>query len=283
MEAYPTSERSLLLFVAYLFTENLAPSTIKTYLAAVRYEQIGRGLGDPCMAQMPQLEYAIKGAKRLSKCKKRNRLPITPRILAQLKNYWSSKKEHGNRDCMMLWGACCLCFFGFLRSGEVVAPTESSYDPDTTLCYNDVRIDNRSKPSFMQVVIKASKTDPFRQGVSVYIGTTNSQLCPVAAVIGFMVERGNSSGPLFTWSNGHYLTRDRFVLEVRKALSAVGIKAEDYAGHSFRIGAATTAAEKGVQDSLIKTLGRWQSSAYTLYIKTPQQVLCNVARTLVQD
>ena len=74
------------------------------------------------MAQMPQLEYAIKGAKRLSKkLKKRNRLPITPRILALLKNYWSSKKEHGNRDCMMLWGACCLCFFGFLRSGEVVA------------------------------------------------------------------------------------------------------------------------------------------------------------------
>ena len=63
----------------------------------------------------------------------------------------------------------------------------------------------------------------------------------------------------------------------------VGIKAEDYSGHSFRIRAATTVAEKGVQDSLIQTLGRWQSSAYILYIKTPQQVLCNVARTLVQD
>ena len=72
-----------------------------------------------------------------------------------------------------------------------------------------------------------------------------------------MVERGSVSSPLFTWSNGHYLTCDRFVLEVRKALLAVGIKAEDYAGHSFRIGAATTAAEKGIQDSLIKTLGRW--------------------------
>ena len=153
---------------------------------------------------------------------------------------------------MMLWGACCLCFFSFLRSGEVVSPTESNYDPDTTLCYNDIRIDDRSKPSFMQVVIKASKTDPFRQGVSLYIETTNSQLCPVAAVIGFMarfmVERGSASGPLFTWSNGRYLTRDRFVLEVRKALSAVGIKAEpeDYVGHSFRIGAATTAAERGI-------------------------------------
>ena len=70
MEAYPTSERSLLLFVSFLFTENLAPSTIKTYLAVVRYEQIGRGLGDPSMAQMPQSEYAVKGDKQLSKLKK---------------------------------------------------------------------------------------------------------------------------------------------------------------------------------------------------------------------
>ena len=136
-------------------------------------------------------------------------------------------------------------------------PMESNYDPDMTLCYNDIRIDSCRKPSFMQVVIKSYKTDLFRQGVSVYIRTTNSQLCPVVAIIGFMEERGRAGGPLFTWSNGHYLTRDWFMLEVRKAFSAVETKAEDYAGHSFRIGAATTAAEKGIHDSLIKTLGRW--------------------------
>ena len=33
-----------------------------------------------------------------------------------------------------------------------------------------------------------------------------------------------------------------------------------YARHNFRIGAATTAAEKRVEDSLIQTLGRSQSS-----------------------
>lgn len=94
--AYPTSERSLLLFVAFLLTENSVPSQIKTYLAAVGYEQNGRGLGNSSMAQMPKLEHAIKRAKQLSKLKNRNCLPITPRLLVLLKKYWSSKKEHGS-------------------------------------------------------------------------------------------------------------------------------------------------------------------------------------------
>ena len=48
----------------------------------------------------------------------------------------------------------------------------------------------------------------------------------------------------------------------------VGLEAEQYAGHSFRIGAATTA---DVNDALIKTLGRWKSDAYTLYVRVPRK------------
>ena len=36
----------------------------------------------------------------------------------------------------------------------------------------------------------------------------------------------------------------------------------------------------GIQDSLIKTLGRWQSSAYTVYVRTPGEVLQGVANRL---
>ena len=68
------------------------------------------------------------------------------------------------------------------------------------------------------------------------------------------------------------LTRGRFVDKVREALDAAGINSKHYAGHSFRAGAATTAAQRGVPEATIKALGRWESAAYLTYISCPEIV-----------
>ena len=115
----------------------------------------------------------------------------------------------------------------------------------------------------MQVQIKSSKTDPFRRGVFIYLGQGDSSLCPVAAVASYIMLRGSAPRPFFQFADGRNLTRDRFVSNVRSALQRAGIDHSRYSGHSFQIGAATTAALCGLPDSLIKTLGRWESTAYT--------------------
>lgn len=227
---------------------------------------------------MPRLEYVLKGAKKATPLSNRRRLPITPTILHALKAVW--QKDPNKRNVKMLWAASCLCFFGFLRSGEIVCPSETSFGPLSHLAFADIADDNRSAPSAIQVQIKASKTDPFHQGVTLHIGVAGGAICPVAAVLSYMVARGSTPGPLFTWEDGRHLTRDRFVAGVRAALTSAGYPAKDYAGHSFRIGAATTASQHGIQDSLIQTLGRWRSSAYTSYIRTAPETLRGVAKTL---
>ena len=40
-------------------------------------------------------------------------------------------------------------------------------------------------------------------------------------------------------------------------------------GHSFRIGAASRAAEHRLTDTQIRLLGRWKSNAFTKYIRVP--------------
>ena len=195
-----------------------------------------------------------------------------------LKSVW--EREGLTADTTMLWAAACLCFFGFLRSGEAVSPTESTFDPLVHLTVADVGIDSRVAPKRMEVRIKASKTDPFRKGVTLYLGRTYTDLCPVAAMLGYLGSRGCCPGPLFIFGDGKFLTRSSFTAAVRRALEAGGLPASSYAGHSFRIGAATTAAMAGLPESLIKTLGRWESSAYTVYIRTPPERLMTASRVL---
>ena len=145
----------------------------------------------------------------------------------------------------------------------------------------DVQVDNLANPQTIQVKIKASKTDPFRQGMLVYVGRTNKPLCPVSALLGYMVMRGKGPGPLFIFQDGKPLSRPRCVTEIKRALSAAGIDPKPYSGHSFRIGAAMTAAKQGVEDSTIKMLGRWKSSAYQRYIKTPREQLASISKKVV--
>ena len=105
------------------------------------------------------------------------------------------------------------------------------------------------------------------------MGKTGTDLCLVKAMLQYLVVRGTQRGSLFCFQDGRLLTRQRFVEEMRKALQQAGIDQSKYCGHSFRIGAATTAAARGKEDSVIKTLGRWRSLAYLDNVRIPREEL----------
>ncbi len=95
-----------------------------------------------------------------------------------------------------------------------------------------------------------------------------------------MAVRGSFQGPFFCLPDRRPLTRDILVVHLRGALQAAGLDPGKFAGHSFRIGAATTAAARGLEDSLIRTLGRWHSSAYLRYLQIPRDQLANISPVL---
>ena len=277
----PVQEIHLCRFASFLASDNVSHSTIKCYLSALRHMQIARNLPDPLISSMPKLEKVVRGIKSqqsLKKGSKDGRLPITPDLLSKIRHYL--EQHFANPDGIMLWAAMCTCFFGFMRSGEMTLPAESAFDPNTHLSFKDVSIDCIENPKIVKLNLKASKTDPFRKGVEVVLGKTDNELCPVTALLAYLALRGSGPGFLFLFADGRPLTKQRFIQRVRQALSAVGVDSSRYAGHSFRIGAATTASARGLNDSTIQMLGRWQSSAYQLYIRTPRDTLASFSAVL---
>ena len=278
----PITQTLLCSYVAYLGHSGLKHTTIKVYLSAVRQLQISQGLKDPFAGEaMPQLDQVMRGIKRVEAEKgvtKRERLPISPNILTQLKQAWSPSGHTHNTK--MNWAASTLCFFAFLRAGEMTIPDGQQFDESAHLSVKDIAVDDVENPSMMQVRVKQSKTDPFRRGVNLYVGRTGADLCPVSAMLDYLNVRGMSAGPLFKFEDGRPLTRQRFVDEVRKGLKLAGINQDKYSGHSFRSGAATTAAARGVEDSIIKTLGRWESLAYLRYVKISRSELAGISSVL---
>ena len=137
--------------------------------------------------------------------------------------------------------------------------------------------------------LKASKTDPFRHRTTITLASIASSTCPVTALRKYLASDPNHplDTPLFRFQDGRFLTRRGLVESIRVLLSMSGIPVHQYTSHSFRIGAATSAAAAGIPEWLIQTLGRWTSQCYQVYIRTPGSIIHDsfqrMASTSVQD
>ena len=153
----PTSESTLLLFVSYLASRNLSYPTIKdlVYLAGVRSLYVVTGYDVTFHSHLtPCHHQVLKGIRKekASTLPSRIHRPITRDIMLEIKGALL-KSPHSYHNIMM-WAACCLAFFGFLRSSEFTIPTQSSYDPEVHLSVKDVAVDNRTKLRMLKVKIK---------------------------------------------------------------------------------------------------------------------------------
>ena len=191
-----------------------------------------------------------------------------------------SPSEYQN---IMLWAACCTAIFGFLRVGEMTIPSLDAFNSAVHLSLGDIALDSRTTPTIIWVTIKQSKTDPFRKGVRLCLGRTESVVCPIKALLPYLAIWGSAPGALFISERGAPLTRAQFKTLLSATLQKAGLDDSNYNTHSFRIGAATSAKAVGISDVHIQLLGRWRSSAYLGYIKTPTHTLTQLSRQLVSS
>jgi len=192
----PATKSALLLFISHLASKNISHAIIKVYLAAIRHLHVIASMHKSFEEQLtPWLQLALRGIKRTQAiaipC--RSHLPITLHIMCAIKDYLS-RQPHSPTN-IMLWAACCLTFFEFLRVSEFTVSHHSTYDRETHLSLTDISLDNRDNPRVIAMSIKLSKTDPFRKGVTLYLGATNHPIYPVTGILLYLALRSGQPGP----------------------------------------------------------------------------------------
>ena len=78
------------------------------------------------------------------------------------------------------------------EQGEFTIPFDTFFGPRSHLTPADIAVDSRCEPICLQIRLKQSKTDPFRRGIDIYVGCMDNSLCPVAAMLSYLVTGGST-------------------------------------------------------------------------------------------
>ena len=111
---------------------------------------------------------------------------------------------------------------------------------------------------------------------------TSTSTCPVRAINLFARESTEKSGPVYCGGRFNPLSREQLSDQLCNLLKKADYEHHLYASHSFRIGAATTAAAAGILAWLVKAMRGWSSYAYQTYICCPTSVLQLIPQLLAQ-
>lgn len=246
----------------FLHRKPVAYATIKKYLSALK-SSLALWNDDLLGFESKRLEMCLRGIRKA--CPHRpqtnKRMPVTIWVLREFfRHLRTDVYYHRMIKTAMITGV-----YALLRAGEFAAK-DALHIP---LLRSDVRFLDSS----VVIRIGKSKTDIFRYGVDITLWKDDSETCPYTHLKDLFDNSPLQfpGAPLFQNSDGSPLLYTQLVKATKELAQHCGFKPTMFAGHSFRIGGATTLALLGYEAHIIKTLGRWTSLSYQLYTRVSQE------------
>ena len=254
------SYKSVLQFIATQWGAGKSLALVQRQMSAIAFYAGLAGAQDP--TKHFAVRKALRGWQRMRPHKEDARRPICEvrlaGILGVLPGICSSAFEVG-----LFQVAYSLAFFGALRVSELVAARPSGVSGGLEM--RDVVVGAEA----LRIRLRRSKTDQGGRGAWIQLAAApGSPCCPVALVRAYLGARPSTVHPnLLVHLDGGPLTCSQFTTICKRAIARLGDDPAHFTSHSFRIGAATTAAGLGFSEASVKGVGRWKSDCFQLYVR----------------
>ena len=229
LSSLPAAPNTIALYLTHR-ARSLKTSSLERRLVSIGHMHRHAGHENPAAAnEVREIWNGIRREKGTAKNRK------NPAVTKLIRKMIASLPDTllGSRDAALL----LLGYAGALRRSELV---------------NLDVADIETAEEGLVVTLKKSKTDQHGLGrrIGIPFGTFEIT-CPVRAVNRWLEKSGVTDGPIFRSVNRHGQIKDerlgdRTVAEVvKRTLTAAGLEARNFAGHSLRSGFATMAALAG--------------------------------------
>ncbi|KAJ6472275.1 hypothetical protein DFH09DRAFT_954068 [Mycena vulgaris] len=247
-----------------------AGKTLENYFSGVRAWHVLHGIEwGPNNAECEALLRAAAALQPKSSQRKKRR-PYTVDLIITLLSHLDPEEP---LDAAV--GSCLTTgFYSCARVGELTVKTLQSFDPTRHVKPSDVREETDPKGLAMTVLgVPVTKSNA--SGEDLFYATQSDASDPRRGFTNHL--RVNAPPPnshLFSYKHGSRhrpLTKSAFIGRIHKAFRAA--KLEPLQGHGIRIGSTLFYLLRGTPFDVVKTIGRWGSDAFLLYLRKHAQIM----------
>jgi len=268
-ERCPVSTLTLLRFITAC-AGAYAGTTIANYIFAVKaWHTLHGGTWN---IRMTEIQAALDGAARLAPntSRRSKRLPWTPELIARI----AAILNFADPLDAAAFACLTVVFWTMSRTAEFVTPNLSCFSPAEFISRGGVQ-EEVDRNGLRVLVFKLPKTKISRTGEDVYCARQDGPSDPIGALMRhFTVNHPPLTAPLFAWRHPdglRPLTRAAFTSRMDVAINTLNVPKLHY--HGLRIGSVLEYLLRGVPFEVVKTMGRWSSDSFTLYLRKHATVL----------
>lgn len=272
----PASSRTVARFVSELAL-SCKYSTVVNYLSSITTMHKFYGL-EPEFRESYYLTMVVQGIKIRLGSGVRQKIGLTPKQLLDMYLFVSL----GNQVERVCWAAIIFSFRTLLRKSHVL-PDSTSYTPHLI-----TRKDIEFFPNGMLVYVTTSKSDRSGnkpQKITIY-QTDQRPLCAFSWTKNHFLSTPTPETGLFLKEvNGKYvpLMYNGVLQYLQRLVGFIGLDPHDAGLHSLRRSGASYLNSIGVSLPEIKLIGNWRSSAVFEYIRSSDDRLSSIQRTVAES